>query len=171
MLTIATQYKNCYSSKFCGGFGWSLDLFSTEFLTDRTFSGSHSSFNCRDICIRQISVVCVCVCVCVCDTFGSPFSDMALSHWMTLSVCLKWRPVAWNTGTTNMWFSLDLKTQICLIHTGSSYTLTPSSTQQLHRAAASRTTELDLMETNRFFLSAAPLTAEKQFVVKWHIHF
>lgn len=27
-------------------------------------------------------------------TFGSPFSAMALSHWMTLSVCLKWRPVA-----------------------------------------------------------------------------
>lgn len=33
-------------------------------------------------------------------TFGSPFSAMALSHWMTLSVCLKWRPVAWKTNTT-----------------------------------------------------------------------
>jgi len=27
-------------------------------------------------------------------TFGSPFSSIALSHWMTLSVCLKWSPVA-----------------------------------------------------------------------------
>lgn len=29
-------------------------------------------------------------------TFGRPISAMAFSHWITLSVCRKWRPVAWN---------------------------------------------------------------------------
>lgn len=29
-------------------------------------------------------------------TLGSPISAMAFSHWITLSVCRKWRPVAWN---------------------------------------------------------------------------
>lgn len=43
-------------------------------------------------------------------TFGRPLSAMALSHWITLSVCLKWRPVAYKKKTESQ--NLLQKTQV-----------------------------------------------------------
>lgn len=82
----------------------------------------------------------------VCDTngrltFGSPFSDMALSHWMTLSVCLKWRPVACKREKPKVRTQQDLKPT--LVHTDNrSYKLRPTLNKQLQVTVQSKETHM-----------------------------